>query len=262
MRPAPPPAPRDPPRYPLCAPQRCTQRLPLPPQRPGRAVCGHCALPLPTCLCRHIRPTVNHWPLLLLQHPQEAAQAKGSARLLRLGLAHCRLAVGEQFDDALLARWLDTLAPLAGGETALLLYPDAAGGAATAPSTPVSLSALSTLSDPSAPSAPGSPSTSATPRTLVLLDGSWRQARRLLQANPRLQSLQRWALPAPPPSRYLIRKAHRPAQRSTLEAACLALGTLEGRAAFYAPLLAGFDDWVAAVAARYASGGELALTSA
>ena len=76
----------------------------------------------------------------------------------------------------------------------------------------------------------------------MLLDGSWRQARCLLRANPQLQSLQRWALPAQSPSRYLIRKAHRPLPRSTLEAACLALGTLEGRPAFCAPLLAGFDD--------------------
>ena len=216
-----------------------------------RAVCGHCSLPLPACLCRHIRPTANQWPVLLLQHPLEAAQAKGSARLLRLGLAHCRLEVGEQFDDALLASWLEALAPLAGEGAALLLYPDPGGGTATAPLTPPF---LSVLSDPSAPTAPGSPAASAAPRTLVLLDGSWRQARRLLQANPRLQSLQRWALPPPPPSRYLIRKAHRPPQRSTLEAACLALGNLEGRAAFYAPMLAGFDDWVAAVAARSASG--------
>jgi len=222
-------------------------------QRPGRAVCGHCALPLPACLCCHIRPTANRWPVLLLQHPQEAGQAKGSARLLRLGLAHCRLEVGEQFDDALLAHWLQALAPPAGGGAALLLYPDADGGAATAPLTPACLAAGSAPTAPPANFSPGSPAVSTTPRTLVLLDGSWRQARCLLRANPRLQSLQRWALPSPPPSRYLIRKAHRPLQRATLEAACLALGTLEGRPAFYAPLLAGFDDWVAAVAARAAS---------
>ena len=88
-------------------------------QRPGRAVCGHCALPMPACLCHHIRPTANCWPVLLLQHPQEAGQAKGSARLLRLGLAHCRLEVGEQFNPALLARWLEALAPPAGGGAAL-----------------------------------------------------------------------------------------------------------------------------------------------
>lgn len=268
--------------------------------RPARrAVCGHCALPLPACLCRHIRPSANRWPVLLLQHPQEAAQAKGSARLLRLGLAHCRLEVGERFDDAQLRAWLYAQTPPPGQAAPLLLYPDpghvggpvpaapasrsasSAGAAAlpgipgsagspaspawfawpTSPTPPTSptlptLAALPCSPPPSdwpaeaASSWPGSPLLGAAPRTLVLLDGSWRQARRLLQANPLLQLLPRWALPPPPPSRYLIRKAHRPQQRSTLEAACLALGALEGRPAFYAPMLAGFDAWVVDLAAR------------
>jgi DTW domain-containing protein YfiP len=85
---------------------------------------------------------------------------------------------------------------------------------------------------------------------LVLLDGTWRQTRQLLRLNPLLQSLPRWALPAPPPSRYAIRRAQRPEQRSTLEAACLALATLQGDAERFAPLLAAFDGWVAAELAR------------
>ena len=84
----------------------------------------------------------------------------------------------------------------------------------------------------------------------MLLDGTWRQTRQMLRLNPLLQSLPRWALPAPPPSRYAIRRAQRPEQRSTLEAACLALGTLQADAARFAPLLAAFDGWVAAELAR------------
>jgi len=84
---------------------------------------------------------------------------------------------------------------------------------------------------------------------LVLLDGTWRQAHRLLHAHPGLQRLPRWPLASPPPSRYAVRKARREDQRSTLEATCLALGALEGRPAHYAPLLAAFDGWVAALMA-------------
>ena len=51
-----------------------------------------------------------------------------------------------------------------------------------------------------------------------------------------------------------IRRAQQPGQRSTLEAACTALGLLEGRPAHYAPLLDAFSGWVAQVAARAAAG--------
>lgn len=201
-------------------------------------------MPLPACLCHFITPTTNHWPLLVLQHPLEAPQAKGSARLLRLSLARCQLEVGEHFDHEALAGWL---ASAPGEVPPLLLYPD----------TPVAADA-SGLN----PSAPLSMGPQASPRRLVLLDGTWRQARRLLQCNPALQALPRWALPNPPPSRYAIRKAHQPQQRSTLEAACLALGAGEGQAARYAPLLAAFDAWVASLAARAAAGRRRSLTSA
>ena len=72
--------------------------------------------------------------------------------------------------------------------------------------------------------------------------------------HPLLQTLPRWALPTPPPSRYRVRRAHRPEQRSTLEAACLALGALEGEPTRYAPLLAAFDGWVDSLAARRPAG--------
>lgn len=188
-----------------------------------RPVCPRCHLPLPACLCAWVRPTANWLPLLVLQHPQEAAQAKGSLRLLGLSLSACRVQVGESFDAAALAAWLGPPG------SSWLLYPDAPG----AP-----------------PAADGLPQ----PAQLVLLDGTWRQARALLRRHPALQALPRWALPGVAPSRYRIRRAQQPMQRSTLEAACAALGLLEGRPAHYAPLLAAFSGWVDAVAARAGAG--------
>ncbi len=189
-----------------------------------RPVCPRCALPLPACLCRWITPTHNRVGLLVLQHPQEAQQAKGSVRLLQLSLANSRCVVGERHAPAALAS---------------LLQPAAADG--QAPPQPVLLFPAGDGAPATAPPCAG---------TLVLLDGTWRQARRLLQANPLLQDLPRWALPSPPPARYTIRRAHRPDQRSSLEAACLALGQLEGRPAHYQALLAAFDGWVASLVAR------------
>ena len=189
-----------------------------------RPLCPRCQRPLPACLCAWVRPTANRLPVLVLQHPQEAAQAKGSVRLLGLSLQACTVQVGDAFDPAALAAWLGPPG------ASLLLYPDAPG-AAQAPGGPLPM-----------------------PARLVLLDGTWRQARGLLRSHPALQALPRWALPDLVPPRYGIRRAQHAAQRSTLEAACAALGLLEGRPAHYAPLLDAFSGWVAQVAARAAAG--------
>lgn len=72
------------------------------------------------------------------------------------------------------------------------------------------------------------PPDEATPRpsTLVVLDGSWSQARKMMQRVPQLRSLRRWSLPAPPGRRSL--RASPPGGMSTLEALAEALAALEG----------------------------------
>lgn len=181
--------------------------------------------------------------MLVLQHPDEQTQAKGSVRLLQLSLQACQVEVGDTFDPVALARWLaapgsaaqtpgpaPTPTPAPSPLRSLLLYP-------VEPGDPTAAALQLPLADPAA-------------WRLVLLDGTWRQTRQMLRLNPLLQVLPRWALPAPPPSRYAIRRAQRPEQRSTLEAACLALAALQGDAERFAPLLAAFDGWVAAELSR------------
>jgi DTW domain-containing protein YfiP len=142
--------------------------------------------------------------LLVLQHPGEADHAKNTAAFLTLGLAPAaRLLRGEVFDPA-----------LASPGTALL-YP----GEADAPPLPAGITQL------------------------ILLDGSWRQSRRLLAANPWLATLPRVNLPAHP-GRYTLRRAHQPGQLSTLEAGLHALALLEGTPQRFEPLWAAFDGFV------------------
>lgn len=110
-----------------------------------RAVCPRCERPARTCLCATLPAPLPHsTELLILQHPAEAGHAKNTALLLALGLQRVRLLRGEVFDPALAA---------AGSA---LLYPGEAGAATPA----------------------------GRVGRLVLLDGSWRQSRRLLAANP------------------------------------------------------------------------------
>ena len=201
--------------------------LPHPPA-PSRPLCGRCQRPRPTCLCGWLRPTDNRVEVLVLQHPTETRHAKGSVRLLQLSLRHCAVRIGEGFDDAELRAWLQ--APGHDGciRTPWLLFP--------------------ATTDPPAQRHERPAGSAPDDIRLVLLDGSWRQARQLLARHAALQALPRWSLQSPPPSRYRIRKAQRPEQRSTLEAACLALAALEDDDARYQPLLEAFDGWVAAAA--------------
>lgn len=180
-----------------------------------RPRCSTCLRPPATCPCGRVVPVRHATPVLILQHPLEAAHAKGSALLLHGSLRDSRLEVGDRFDDAPLADWC--------GDGAVLLYPD----------------------DGSAPRLlPGE-----RPRRLVVIDATWRKSRRMLAEHPRLAGLPRLSLDAPPPSRYASRRAQRPGQRSTLEATLLALAQLDGAHPSHDALLDAFDtlqqDWLA-----------------
>jgi len=192
---------------------------------PKRPRCERCALPLRTCICALATRVDNDVDVLVLQHPDEAREAKGCVRLLRLSLARCRVVVGEVFEPAALLAWL-------GGDVSgsALLYP------------------ADTLARPAALDSTALP---ARPRRLVVLDGTWRKSAGLLRANALLQSLPRWAIAPAAPARYrALRKAPKAAHLSTLEATCTALADIEDAPARYAPLLDAFERFVAQGAAR------------
>ncbi|MEP6505202.1 MAG: tRNA-uridine aminocarboxypropyltransferase [Betaproteobacteria bacterium] len=190
----------------------------LPASPTSRARCVKCALPLRTCVCALVARVGNRVDVLVLQHPGEEREAKGSARLMALSLARCRVVVGEAFEPAVLRTLLQP--------GSVLLYP------------------AETNAAPAAADA-------GTTTQLVVLDGTWRKSLRMLRSNPLLHDLPRWSLAAPPPGRYgALRKARRAGQLSTLEATCAALSALEADDARYAPLLDAFDRFVADRVAR------------
>lgn len=171
--------------------------------------------------------------VLILQHPLERDQAKGSARLLHLSLARSRLLTGEVFvaDEWLAAPHSAQAAAAGTARHNLLLYPDSpAGSTPTLPQPPVLAPEL--LQHPAQ-------------LRLVVLDGTWRKSRKMLYLNPQLQRLPRLSLQDMPASNYHIRRAHQPDQLSTLEAVCAALAQLEGDTGQFRPLLKAFDGFVA-----------------
>ncbi|NHZ98348.1 tRNA-uridine aminocarboxypropyltransferase [Massilia sp. CCM 8734] len=187
-----------------------------------RSVCALCARPAAACICRWIRPVASDVRLLILQHPLEVSNAKGSARLLHLSVAGSTLVAGEVFDPAQLSALLDVE-----GRQAVLLYPDTPDDRSLGMPTPP----LGLLG------APGK-------LLLVVLDGTWRKSRKMLYLNPLLHALPRLPLSDMPPSHYRIRKAHAPDQLSTLEATCHALGEIDGDHDKFLPLSRAFDDLI------------------
>ena len=167
----------------------------------SRARCERCLRPTAHCLCALIPALGSRTRVLILQHPSEVNHALNTARFAARGLENAELQVGEVFDD--LAQWLDRP-----GYRACLLFPGEEAVALTASRT------------------------GDTPLLLVIPDGTWRKARKLLHLNPLLAALPRVVLTDAPPSRYRLRKAPGPDALSTLEAIVHALNTLEPETSF------------------------------
>lgn len=176
----------------------------------SRAVCPQCLRPQSACICALAQPVPTDTQVLILQHPLEVHEAKGTARLLHLSLPSSQLVVAETYDEAELQRWLHQ--PWGASDAprqAVLLYPQTPG-------------------EPVASFSPEDPQARATPLRLVVIDGTWRKSRKILYANPLLAQLPRLALTDTGPAAYTIRKAQREGQLSTMEATTHALQALEG----------------------------------
>ncbi|MBY0399398.1 DTW domain-containing protein [Myxococcota bacterium] len=164
-----------------------------------RAGCSRCGRPLVACYCAHVSPLPTTTRVVVLQHPREQHKAIGTARIAALCLPGLEIVVGVEFErNTRVHRLLsDPLAP------PVLLYPSA--------------DARDLRADPP-----------KGPVTLVVLDGTWSQARSLLRDNPRLQALPRVAFEPDAPSEYRIRREPHEDYVSTIEALVHALGLLEG----------------------------------
>lgn len=171
----------------------------------SRPQCSRCLRPLTHCLCALIPNLDSRTRVLLLQHPSEVNHALNTARLAALGLNNAQLVVGEVFDD------LPTLLNVPGYQARLLFPGDDAQP----------LQAYAACDKP---------------LLLVVPDGTWRKARKLLHLNPLLAVLPRVTLAEGEVSRYRLRKAPAPGALSTIEAIVQALQVLEAPRSFEALL--------------------------
>ncbi len=161
---------------------------------PGR--CPRCWVKVAHCVCAEVPRVETRTRVVVVRHEREAWKSTGTARVAGLALPHAAfVAFGDDPREADAA-----LPPLVEG--AYLLFP----------------------AEPPAPWPRG-----PVP-ALVLLDGTWRQTRRMLRKLPSLQRLPRLSLPAQAAEVPRLREPTVEGGRSTLEALAEALGRLEGDA--------------------------------
>ncbi len=148
--------------------------------------CPSCLFPPAHCLCADVPRVETRARIVLLRHASERPRPTNTARWAALALANARLVdyglPGPGPDVAALA-----------GDGAWVLFPS------PRPTPPP-----------------------AAPRAIVVLDGTWAQARRMLQRVPALRALPRLSLPAPPGAGRL-RRPTVAGGMSTLEAVAAAL---------------------------------------
>jgi DTW domain-containing protein len=162
-------------------------------------MCGRCRRPTSVCYCVALPRIETVTRVVILQHPRERDMPIGTAHMARLCLPQAELHVGVRWgDSAPLARALGDPA-----RPPILLHPGPG--------------ARDILHDPP-----------RGPVTLVVVDGTWSQAKTVVRDNPVLRALPRYAFATPEPSQYRIRREPHADYVSTIEALMHVLGVLEG----------------------------------
>lgn len=190
---------------------------------------------MPLCICDEIVAIDNRVELLILQHPQEQDRALGTARLTALHLGKASLKIGLSWPSLskALGRTVDP-------QRWAILYLGS-----------VKLADLDTDRDLVAVDRKGLLEEGQRGilkeiEGVVLLDGTWSQAKALWWRNAWMLKCHRVILGPKRPSRYgKLRKEPRADGLSTIEAAGMILSRLEGRGEIEATLNATFERLLA-----------------
>ncbi|MCF6345198.1 MAG: DTW domain-containing protein [Thiomicrorhabdus sp.] len=187
-----------------------------------RVICPTCERAINNCLCQWIEGAIfNQVSLGILQHPNEAKQVKGTAKIVQLSLRDCQTWVGENvLEIPSLKHWLE------GSQPVFLLYPKIEHQLE-----PFSEWCIARIQQTFELSA----------IKILVLDGTWRKTHKIMQLNSVLRGLNRVVLSPVERSNYRIRKQKDALSLSTVEAVYALYSQLESNAERYQPLLASFE---------------------
>jgi DTW domain-containing protein YfiP len=195
------------------------------------APCPRCNKPAALCVCEGITPIDNRVHLLILQHPQEQDMELGSARLAALHLKNATFKIGLSWPSLGKAlghhvdpkRW--AVLYLGSAKTETVKSEIVALNRKGAPAEDQSLKDIDGI---------------------IVLDGTWSQAKALWWRNAWMLKARRIALNPRRPSRYgKLRREPRRDSVSTLEAAALLLSRLENKPEIETAMTASFEKLLA-----------------
>lgn len=158
-----------------------------------RVLCEKCQRPQSVCLCPHFVHLNAPCRLLILQHPSEQKQALATVPILQQCIEPCEVWVGEDFSQhaglpELLQEGAGIRVVFPANEAAKWRFGENHGVQANSVS------------------------------TLIVLDGTWKKAKKIWYLNPWLHALPTVSLTDFPKTQYRIRQSTIEASLSTLEA--------------------------------------------
>lgn len=178
----------------------------------SRACCPRCRRPERVCVCADLRPVDSRTRVVFLQHPREARMPVSTCRLAHLSLPNSEMHV------ALGPEGTPRLEAIARDPGTMVLFPGPGSTDVRALPTP--------------------------PRTLLVVDGTWVNARKTVERSPLLAALPRVGFTRAQPSTYRIRREPAAHCLSTIEAVVHVLEELEQAPGRFTPMLGSFDHMV------------------
>lgn len=179
-----------------------------------RPMCYSCFRPEGYCVCNLITPFTAHTNFLILQHPHERRKYHSSTKLVLSAIKNSKLLRGITFDP----KEIQTTVL---GETPYILYPSKDATDCKE----VNLDENSTV---------------------IVIDGTWIEARKIMFRNPYLKSLPKLTFKEPIRSQYRIRRQPKEHCLSTLEciAHLLKQTSHPSESEKYDSLFSGFDKMI------------------
>jgi len=198
--------------------------------------CPHCHKPPALCICDSIMPIENRISLLILQHPQEQDRALGTARLTALHFKNAVLKIGLSWPSLSKALGRPVHDP---SRWAVLYLGSAKVADLETDRDIVAINRKGEIED-------NQRAILKDVEGIVLLDGTWSQAKALWWRNAWMLKCQRVILGPARPSRYgQLRREPRRDGLSTIEAAAMLLASLEKRPDLAETLYGSFERMLA-----------------